>query len=81
LPLEQQGQLRVANGEVALPLRIAGIACGEALTDVKGVAIGLERIVELALIRQYVADLLVRDRQVVFSNASSANMARPGASG
>ena len=37
--------------------------CAQALGDGEAVAVGLERLVELALRHQHVADLVVGDRQ------------------
>ena len=47
-----------------LPVGIAVIDRGEALPDGMAVAVSLERFLELALLQQHVADLLVRNRQI-----------------
>src|SRR6202035_1713382 len=58
--------------QIALPLRIAAIGGGEALADGEAVAVRLERLVELALRHQHVADLDVRDRQIALPLRISA---------
>ena len=46
-------------------MRVAGIGCSELLSDSKAVAVGLERVIELALRCKHVAEPEVRDRQIV----------------
>src|SRR5262249_3970185 len=53
-----------AELEVILPLYVVGIGRGEALYNGEGVAIGLERLLELALRLQHVAKPVIRDRQI-----------------
>src|SRR5947209_6865566 len=52
------------HDQVALPLRIGGIAAGQRFGDSEGSAEGRERAVAIALRPQHVADLVVTDREV-----------------
>ena len=56
-----RGEQPISN---VAPLRIATIGSGKALADGEAVAVGRERLVELALRHQHVADPVVRDRQI-----------------
>jgi hypothetical protein len=81
LPLTDQRQFAVAHSKITLPHRVAGIGGGEPLSDGEAVAVGLERLVKLALRLEHVADIAVRDRQIVlvllgWAAASRSAMAR-----
>ena len=54
----------MAEGEVALPLGIVGLAVGEFLNDCESRLVGRERLLALVGGRQHVADPLVTDREV-----------------
>src|SRR5512143_1547189 len=58
--LRQQdvADLVVGHGEIALPAGIAWIALGETINDGEALAIGFERLGEIALRHQDVADLV-----------------------
>src|SRR4051794_7562281 len=53
----------MADGKVALPLRIARIGGGQALPNGEAVAIDVERLLGLALRHEHVANSLVGCRQ------------------
>ena len=56
--------LVVGDGEIALPVGIAGVGLGQAVGDGEAVPVGFQRLGEIALRRQHVADLLVGDGEI-----------------
>ena len=52
------------DGEVALPLGVVGVGLGQAFGDGEGGLEGVERVGELALGHEHVADLAMRDGEV-----------------
>ena len=56
--------LVVADREIALPARIAGVGLRQALANGEAVGIGFQRGFEIALRHLHVADLVVADREI-----------------
>ena len=58
------GEPLPADGEVALPLGVAGVGGGELVGDVLGGGVGLERAWQVALGLAHVAEPVPADREV-----------------
>ena len=58
---ENRGNLAVADCQVALPIRVAGVGLGEAVGNRKAVLERFERLGEIALRQERVADFAVVD--------------------
>src|SRR5262249_22793261 len=55
---------RIAHGQIALRAGMAGVGRGQALSDGEAVAVGLQRLAQIALRHQHVADPVVGPRQI-----------------
>ena len=55
------------NGEIALPSGIAGVGRGQAFADGEAVAEGFQRVGQIALRHQHVADLAIGDGEIALA--------------
>ena len=62
--VEREGDLQIADRQVALPARVAGVGFGEARYDGQAVAVGFQSLGQVALRFPNVANLLVRLREI-----------------
>ena len=63
-PVSEPTNLADAVLQIALPAGIARVGLGQALSDGEAVAVGLQRLAQLALRHQHVADIVVGGRQI-----------------